>query len=317
MGKKKTISYLMQRELQAKIRFGEKKRPLVQADRARQKAKLKESGTQPSGKGDHAKSPYIHGEVTAQTYMQQAHLYGKWLSNQGMGNCTLEEARQHTSQYIEELKLDKKHSASSINTSISALAKIWGVDSSEIAPTIPVKASSIKRGRTATARAAAIERNHPNLCAELRSCGLRNNKEAQTLKANQVIWDSTHTKVVAVHVKGKGGLWRTAKICEGTRGQELLSSRLQNANGNDLVFPHIYSGTNVHGFRADYAAWQYAWAMQNGKSTGELYHCRGENKGKVYDKGAIDYVNQQVGHGSGRGYTLITNYLSYGNKNNL
>lgn len=73
----------------------------------------------------------------------------------------------------------------------------------------------------------------------------------------------------------------------------------------------VPSHANVHGWRADYAARCYAYAMDSGYGTEELYKLR-NGSGKSYDKGALAFVSANLGHGPDRYYTVCYNYLSYG-----
>ena len=70
------------------------------------------------------------------------------------------------------------------------------------------------------------------------------------------------------------------------------------------------SHANVHGWRADYAARCYQYALDNGKGSGNVYHAKNNNT--TWDKGALDFVSENLGHGEGRYYTVVYNYLSYG-----
>ena len=55
----------------------------------------------------------------------------------------------------------------------------------------------------------------------------------------------------------------------------------------------------------------YAKALADGRGNGQMYSPRGM-QGQSYDKGALDWVNEQLGHGAGRYDVAVYNYLSYG-----
>lgn len=67
-----------------------------------------------------------------------------------------------------------------------------------------------------------------------------------------------------------------------------------------------------YGARAKYAAGCYAKALSEGRGNGQMYSPKGKGLQKAYDKGALDYVNAQLGHGAGRYDVAVYNYLSYG-----
>ena len=276
----KNIRYEMCRALEKQLALGQDKRA----------ARMKHDG----------KSPYIHSVVTMKTYIQQARQYGDWLRNKGLNHCTMEEARSHAAEYIRTQK-----SAWSQSTTRAALAKVFGCPANEICSVDRRTPSAITRGRTQTARAASIDRNHADLAEMCRSVGARHHKELVHLRA-----DDFHTKDGALyaHILGKGGRVRDALVLPGA-GRTLIEERIA-AQPTGCLFT-VPQNANVHGWRADYAARCYRYALDNGHASGELYHCR-DGSGRVYDKGALDFVSQNLGHGCGRYYTVVYNYLSYG-----
>ena len=277
----KNIRYRMCRALEEKIRLGVGKRAIERK----------------TGKN----SPFIHSAATARTYMQQAQEYGSWLAAQGMNRCTMEQAREMATEYIKSFE-----SASTQHTIRSALAKVFDCRGEEICRLGKRDPADFTRGRTPTDRTAAIERNHPELAEACRSMGLRNDRELKQLTASDLHRGADGH--LYAHVRGKGGRERDTLILPGKGEQIVLEAARSRPEGPLFDVP---SHANVHGWRADYAARCYAYAMDSGYGTGELYKLR-NGSGKAYDRGALAFVSANLGHGPDRYYTVCYNYLSYG-----
>lgn len=69
-------------------------------------------------------------------------------------------------------------------------------------------------------------------------------------------------------------------------------------------------GCNVHAMRAKYAAGIYAKAKAEGRTSGQTYTPEARPD-RHYDTGALDYVNENLGHGAGR-YDVAVNNYDYG-----
>lgn len=279
----KNIRYQMCRALENQVKLGHSKR-----------AAERENGGQ---------SPYLHSSATVKTYMQQARQYGDWLRDKGLNHCTMEEARAHAAEYVQE-----QNSAWSQATARAALARVFGCKATDICPVEKRSPSAITRGRTQTARAAAIEQGHADLAEACRSLGARHNRELVRLKGNDLHWGKDGN--LYAHIRGKGGRVRDSLVLPG-RGRDIILAAAK-AHPNEPMF-QVPKNANVHGWRADYAARCYQYAMENGHGSGTLYHCR-DGSGATYDRGALDFVSAQLGHGADRCYTVIYNYLSYGQK---
>lgn len=276
----KNIRYQMCRALEAQVKLGQSKR-----------ASERQNG---------GKSPYLHSSATVRTYMQQARQYGDWLRKKGLNHCTMEEARAHAADYILS-----QNSAWSQATARAALARVFGCPAAEICPIERRSAEDIIRGRTQTARAAAIEKGHADLAEACRSLGARHNRELVQLKGSDLHWKDGN---LFAHIKGKGGRARDALVLPG-KGRDIILAAFKDHPDTPLF--QVPKNANVHAWRADYAARCYEYALENGHISGTFYHCR-DGSGSVYDKGALNFVSAQLGHGEGRYYTVVYNYLSYG-----
>lgn len=279
---KKNIRYQMCRALESKISLGTSKRAAKQ-------------------KSDNGVSEHIHSAQTARTYMQQARQYGDYLKGNGLGYCTMDEARAHAREYIEA-----QQSEYSRHTARSALAKVFGCSGPDLCELDKRKPKDITRGRKVTERQRGIERQHPELAEVCRSLGARHNRELTHIEAKD--FHVREDGNLYCHIRGKGGRVRDALVLPG-EGRSIIERRISQQPSGPL-WPSVPSHANVHGWRADYAARCYQYALDHGYGNGDTYHARG--LGSEWDKGALDYVSEQLGHGEGRYYTVAYNYLSYG-----
>lgn len=276
----KNIKYRMLRELESQINMGVKRKPL----------RSNSSG----------KSEFLHSANTIRTYMQHVGSFGDYLRDIGLNKCSIDEAKEHAAKYITSFP-----SVSTQKTVRCALARVFHCDGKDICELESRRSKDIKRGRTITDRAAAIEKNHPEIAHICRSIGARHHREFINIKADDFFYKDGD---LFCHIVGKGGRHRDAIVLDG-KGKEIIENILKD-NPKGPMF-RSYSGANIHKYRADYAVRLYALGEKKGYSTGEIYRLR-DGSGKGYDKGILDYVSSMLGHGYDRYYTVVHNYLSYG-----
>lgn len=245
---------------------------------------------------NNGQSPYMHSASTVRSYMQQVGEFGIYLRERGLNKISVEESKQYAKDFVLS-----KNSVWSQNLARSALAKVYGCSSTEICTLDKRGKEDITRGRTMTARAAAIERNHPDLVDFCKSTGLRNNKELQQITKDNFSFDNNKINLTVV---GKGGLIRTINIKPEDIEKVRNFYEKYLSNGDKV---RVYHGMNVHKYRSDFAKSTYQYALANGYGNGQIY--KPHHDGRTFDKGALSYVSNQLGHGSGRYYTVVANYL--------
>lgn len=249
-------------------------------------------------------SPYIHGDGTYQSYRQQVARYGDWLTANHPGT-NYNTAGQFVQEYIDTMRGEGK-SAWTQQLARSAIGKALGVEPTSLAQCDTRHAADITRGRSSTAHSTAAAVKYSDDMAICECVGVRHNKEGKQVTPNNCHWSNGH--ISSVSIIGKGGRPREAVVLPG-KGRDILESRCKAAKSGGTALLGKMTGCNVHGARAKYAAGCYAKALADGRGTGEMYRpaCGGE-----WDKGALDYVNEQLGHGEGRYDVAVYNYLSYG-----
>ena len=253
-------------------------------------------------------SPYIHSSVTHQTYRQQVAQYGDWLEANHPGT-RFTEAANYAKEYLDTLKAEGK-SPWTQQTARAAIGKALGVEPTSLGTTDKRRAANITRGRTETASAKAAATKNSSDMKICECTGIRHNKEGGQVTPANCNWENGH--IQSISIIGKGGRPRTAIVLAG-EGRDILEARAKAAKSPSEKLLGAMSGCNVHGARAIYAAGVYKLALETGKTNGQMYRPRNLD-GKEYDKGALDYVNENLGHGEGRYDVAVYNYLSYGEK---
>lgn len=191
----------------------------------------------------------------------------------------------------------------------AAIGKALGVAPTSLAQTEKRHADKIMRGRVETEHAAAASAKYADDMSICECVGIRHNKEGKQVIPDNCNWSNGH--IESINLIGKGGRPRTAVVLPG-KGRDLLEARCQTAKTGSTPLLGSMTGCNVHGARAKYAAGCYAKALSEGRGNGQMYSPKGKGLQKAYDKGALDYVNAQLGHGAGRYDVAVYNYLSYG-----
>ena len=252
-------------------------------------------------------SPYIHSEASYKTYQQQVARYGDWLTANHPG-VNYNTAGQYVQEYIDSMKAQKM-SAWTQQLARAAIGKALGVAPTSLAQTNKRHANNIMRGRVETEHAAAAAVKYADDMSICECVGIRHNKEGKQVTPDNCNWKDGH--IESINLIGKGGRPRTAVVLPG-KGRDLLEARCQTAKTGSTPLLGSMTGCNVHGARAKYAAGCYAKALSEGRGNGQMYSPKGKGLQKAYDKGALDYVNAQLGHGAGRYDVAVYNYLSYG-----
>lgn len=302
MGRGENIGHKMRGAIQRQVRLSTSKR----TDRAH----------------NDGRAQYIHSESTRDNYKRVASEYGRWLSDRGMRYCGMDTAREHAREYIER----GGTSPSTQAKERSALARVFSCRGEDICDIEPRRGREITRGRRTDEererddcrrddgrrdRAAEAERTPQGreIAEACRASGLRHYRELEQLRASDLRYDEDGS--LRLHVVGKGGRERDALVLDGP-GRDAIERRAAAARDPDeRLFSDCPHHLNVHACRADYAAAMYAHALETGHGSGEYYRPH-DGSGDAWDKGALDYVSEQLGHGEGRYYTVVYNYLSYG-----
>lgn len=244
-------------------------------------------------------SDKIHSYQTMKTYLNHSIKFVVYCRE--THNCkTLEDCKPYIKEYIE----GNSYSPWVKKVQRSAIAKMYGIKSMELEEidTGSRSRTTVKRSRGTAVRDKHFSetgkyKNYVDFC---RGTGLRKS-EVEALRGNTLY-----------EVEGKFFL----KVTEGTKGGkhrevpilsdyvDLVKSVCTEA-GEGLVIPFIASdrlsapnGADTHSYRSDYAKKLYDELKRplDQIPPKEKYFCRGDLKGTIYDKKAMEQVSQALGH---------------------
>lgn len=214
---------------------------------------------------------------------------------EGITITELNQASKYLDGYMERLEA-KGRSAWTLDTYRSGLRKLFnGVSADPIDYQTPSrKRSNIKRSREEPNKRFS-EKRHADLVAFIRSTGLRGRREAERIRGTALVLEDDGE--YSLIVKGKGGLVRRSPIVGPPEEVALVVDMMQKA-GKEKVLGPLPSGCTPHRYRADYAARVY---HKHARPIEELprqqrYVCRGDMKGKVFDKQALMAASKALGH---------------------
>lgn len=121
MARKPNIKFLMKQRLGQMASYGQSKR----ADQERtwsERAALRSKGEYEAAKDIDYTKDKIYSYGTMEIYTRHTEYFGRWLCDNGMKNCTMEEARGQIQNYADSL-VEKGQSAWTIHTAVSAACK--------------------------------------------------------------------------------------------------------------------------------------------------------------------------------------------------
>lgn len=276
--------------LRSKERFGESK------------YQAKKLGTAKDG---------IYSYSTAKIYNRECQRFAEYVkehSPQGR-YTTLEQARGYAKAYIEQENNNSNKSAYTVKMERSALAKLFGCDSSELGKVNDRSRADITRSRERTiisdktgkeiknpsSRSGHFsEKNHSDLVEFAKSTGLRRS-ELESVRGDQL------------HKKANGDYYikLDGKQCKGGRVRELpvignveKVKELCAASGHNKVFEKVPHAMDVHHYRSVYASELYKQLAREVEviPKEDRYCCRNDLKGIWYDKNAMLKVSEALGH---------------------
>ena len=245
-------------------------------------------------KDEHNSTPYIHSDKTYKTYKAQCGRFADWLVEE-KGVNDKEKAWELVPEYLRYLE-EKGRSAWTITNAMCAIAKAYGVSTKEIDYKAPKRErTNVRRSREAAVRDVHFsEENNKKLVTLAKCCGLRRH-EMKALLGCDLAKDKDGNWIIRVK-KGKGGKFRNVILHGSKEELECVIKMMQNA-GKELVFPEgVHSACDVHHYRSIYACRAYLSKARNPIPKEDRYICRKEKKGTVYDKKAMLYASQQLGH---------------------
>lgn len=255
---------------------------------------------------------FIYSTRTYETYREQGRYFAAYAKQKGYK--TLDGAKEIVAEYLQML-IDSGKSGFSVRTAASAIGKIYGVNYSTFGVEMPDrKRSEITNNRGQSKMLAHYNAETVEKYASILRCiGLRRSEALLARGADLMQEDGKYFVWVP---RGKGGKYRKA-IVQGTDEEikavvQLFEEARERAEkgGDGLVWPSgIPRNLPVHRFRAEYAQRVYKSVARpvEALQKEEKYICRGDLAGVVYDRQALAYASEQLGHN--RVSVVADNYL--------
>lgn len=260
-------------ELEAKFAFGQSKH---------------------EAKKDGSNVNYIYSYSTAKGYYQVAREYTTWCKDT-YGTKKLVDARDHVGEYLQK-RISEGKSACTVRHDAAALAKIYGCKQSDFCIELP------KRHRANIIRSRIEENsNTKNYSKEKNkdieefslSTGLRRH-ELKNLNTYNIVIQGD--KVYVNVINGKGGKNRIVEALNPNAVIKIYDDA-QNRSSTRL-FESVPSHMDVHANRAKFADELYKRVARDITTLPEkeLYRCRKDKYGIVYDREAMKVVSEALGH---------------------
>lgn len=285
------IEHDLRNGLKQQIRFGESKHKLKAAER---RDSYDENREYRQVRG-------IFSPTTLRSYQSVAKSFAKFAAQKGAYRA--DDAKKYATDFIRSC-IEKGQSAWTVHLKAYALASAYGCDREEIIPfELPMRErKNIIRSRNET----AYDQIHSDRAETLRrfasAIGCRR-IGAERLCKNDIIERNGR---MYIRLNEKNGFIRESVVIHGE--EEFVRSVFEKSPGFEVVaggkveerlFPKGYIPKNldIHGCRAQYATCLYQQCEDRGEHiTGELYRCRKDMLGRVYDKGILKYVSENLGH---------------------
>lgn len=261
-------------------------------------------------KGEDVK--FIYSTRTYETYREQGRYFATYAKDKGCR--TLDEAKEIVGKYLQML-IDDGKSDFSVRTAASAIGKVYGVGYQTFGVEMPKrKRSEITNNRGQSKMLAHYNPETVEKYASILRCiGLRRSEALLARGADLMQEDGKYCIFVP---RGKGGKYRKAVI-QGTDEEikavvSLFEEAKERAEkgGDGLVWPSgIPRNLPVHRYRAEYAKRVYMSVARpiEALQKEDKYVCRGDLAGVVYDRQALAYASEQLGHN--RVSVVADNYL--------
>jgi integrase len=239
----------------------------------------------------------IYSSDTMKTYRQQTKRFAKWLEENHEQNISFNQAKGYIDEYLTHIIEVEQLSPWTISTAKAALAKVYGVSSTEFRKSPPRERSKIKRSR----RSVKMDK-HINMDVEQRlawftsATGCRR-REMQRLTSDDLVFINGEP---FLHLtKGtKHGKPRFAKIMgENDEDTKQIVEFIQSSKGR--LFPQrIHKHYDNHAQRAEYTSRIYYSLARKVEDIpkDEKYIMRKDRAGEVLDRRAMKVASKYIGH---------------------
>ena len=236
-------------------------------------------------------SEHIYSIKTYEDYKQTMKVFAKYCLKEHPEVKHISDCKQYVEEYINYM-IEKSYSSFSQKSRLSGLRKYYN-DRFEDVKTEGRVRSKIRRSRydTDNSRHFSEEANAP-LVHFCKCTGLRRS-ELERLKG-QCVSKHLDGNWYIDRVKGKGGRVRDVRILN--NDQEVID-KINNTPADQLVWSHVHTHADIHGYRADYCRALYYSVARDVDTLDkkEIYICRKDLNAKL-DRAAMKICSESLGH---------------------
>jgi len=204
----------------------------------------------------------------------------------------LAQAQKYVGEFLSK-KIEQGYSIWTIKLYACALGKLYQQNSNSFIELPKRTRNQIVRSRNETIRDKHFsETRNLSLVEFCKSTGLRR-KELENLRSDNCYQVGTQWFIKVEN--GKGGKTREVPILD---NNPITIQKIKDTPPHQRIWGKVHSACDVHSYRSIYANalyHKYARPLDT-LSFQEKYYCRGDMKGKVYDKLAMEKVSLALGH---------------------
>lgn len=246
---------------------------------------------------------------TMRLYRKECCKFSDYVKSIDASVRSLEGARRYVEPYLLQ-KQSEGYSASSIRTYASALAKAYDCKSTDFNIEYEKRnTSDFTRSRDIAERDIHFsEKNNADLIRFQSLVGLRRNELAHLRYDNL----NKSSDVYKLELDGrycKHGKSRVVEITAYNESDKQFVDRFMQSFCRENGKNHIHNAFDCHHYRAVYASNLYDKYARDTEylDRSDVYYCRNERCGESYDKQALSYVSENLGHN--RCEVVVRNYF--------
>lgn len=270
----------------------------------------------------------IYTERSYRNYMSSGKLFVNWIKKNHPECKNLKNCRQYVDEWIGYMT-EKGYSPFTIASRRSAMVKIYGAESNEFISGPPRFRKNIKNNRDVHEKARnrhISEETEKRLGRIVSAIGCRR-QEFQRIHGTDVFYlskedlkkmeyeyeadfkknhpDKTYVPFYTsfepgwyVKLKGKGGKVRYTQILGENDNETIDIVNELQAYGSNLVMPKVHNAFPEHYYRSEYAKRYYNKYKRDVDTLTirQLYYCRKDKKGIVYDRRSMLMTSRMMGH---------------------
>lgn len=303
MSRKSNLVFQFRNELSKDIKYCESK------DAAKKEAleKAKQNG-EPM---EHIRG--IYSTSTFRNYLESCTTFAKYCLTNHPEVRTIKDCEKYCGEYIRNCR-DRELSEWSIHKYIYALSCAYHKQPEDLGMEKGIRSrSNVKRCRDAEEHYLRQEERFQDV---VRFCKATGARHAEMLRLRPQDFRRREDGELEVFRRGKGGIERWCLVVPEEKQfvlEYIATKQTTRIANEDRLFDkkEVPTKLPLHDCRSYYAVSLYDYYENHGFATGNLYHCRKDLSGYVYDKGVLAKVSYDLAHGRDN---VVVDYLWTGRK---